>query len=115
MNNLKETREMLSFIFKLIEAIKESGQDGKITVADVPNFFGALVAAPSAITGANLILNELTTATEIEKQALFDWVAKEFSINNDKIEMYIETIFVHVIGIVTSSIIAFRKSEAETA
>lgn len=110
MENLKESKDMLRFIFKLVEAIKYAGEDGDITIQDVPAFFTPLVDAPSAIKGANKILAEITSATDQDREELYKWVADEFDIDNDKIELYIENVFVHVVGIVTASVIAFKKA-----
>ena len=112
MANLKETRELLTFVFSLVEGVKAAGADGKVTVTDVPGFFNALINAPSGIGGADLIITEIVEATEDERIELNMWIAEKFDISNEKAEMFIEGVFIHVVGIIRQAAIAFRSTPA---
>ena len=114
MDNLKETKELFTFLFNIIEGVKTANEDGTLTITDIPAFFNALVSAPAAVNGANLLINELITATPEEKTVFYNWIADKFNINNEKIELYVENVFVHIVGIVTASAIAFKKETAAT-
>ena len=67
-----------------------------------------MVSAPVAVGGANNVLKELIEATPERKEEFYSWVKENFDINNDRIELYIENVFIHIVGIMQSSVIAFR-------
>lgn len=88
---MKETTEMLDLVFKLTGALSSSLEDGKFQViTDAPKFIASAMAAPKAITGANLIPAELTSATEEDRQKLITFARERFDLPDDELEILIE-------------------------
>ena len=84
--SLKETKEMLSLIFGLSNAISSSMADGKIDVFDVSNFFGVFGKIGPAFSGSNKILVELEDLDETEKKELIEFVEREYSFPIEYVE-----------------------------
>lgn len=91
MYGIVELKELLAFGFKLQKAILSSLEDGKVNVLiDAPKFLPALLAAPKAFGGINLVSRELLDLTDEERAELVAFVSDEFDISNDQLEFLIE-------------------------
>lgn len=91
MYGITELKELLAFGFKLQKAIMGSLEDGKINVVvDAPKFFPALLAAPKAFGGINLVMKEIADLTDEERAELVAYVSEEFDLSNDQLEYLIE-------------------------
>lgn len=91
MYGITELKELLAFGFKLQKAILSSLEDGKVNVlVDAPKFLPALLAAPKAFGGINLILKEVGYMTDEGRTELVDFVSSEFDITDDQLEYLIE-------------------------
>lgn len=100
MHGIKEIKELLSFGFKLQKAIMGSLDDGKINVVtDAPKFLSALLAAPKAFGGMNLILAEIKDLSEAEREELLTFVQEEFELADQNLEYLIEDTLDQLIGI----------------
>jgi hypothetical protein len=95
----KETKEALTFVFKLIDGIKAAEADKSITITDIPVFFPALLALTPAIVGANQIPLEIKAITEEEATELKTWVKENYDVSDDKLEQFIEDAFAIVLDI----------------
>ena len=86
-----ELKELLTFAFRLAKAVDDSLEDGKVNfVLDAPKFLPALMAAPKAFAGMNLVLLELEDLDDSEHAELMEWVKKEFDLRDDRLEASIE-------------------------
>jgi hypothetical protein len=100
MHGIKEIKELLAFGFKLQKAIMGSLDDGKINVVtDAPKFLSALLAAPKAFGGMNLILAEIKDLSEAEREELLTFVQEEFELADQNLEYLIEDTLDQLIGI----------------
>lgn len=91
MYGITELKELLAFGFKLQKAIMSSLEDGKVNVLmDAPKFLPALLAAPKAFGGVNLILKEIGDLSDEERAELVAYVSSEFDITDDQLEYLIE-------------------------
>jgi hypothetical protein len=88
---IKETKELLDFGFKLQSAITRSHEDGKFSpILDTPKFLPALLAAPRAFAGANLIPAELADLDDAEREELMAFVRERFELADRELEILIE-------------------------
>lgn len=101
---MKETRELIIFVFELLNGVGHSLDDGKIDVFDSGNFIAALGALPPALNDATLIPSELSDMSDAQKQELVDLAIERFDIPQDNVEMYIERAL--KIGIELASFVA---------
>jgi hypothetical protein len=94
MYGIKETKELLVFGFKLQKAISSSLEDGKINmITDAPKFLSALMSAPKAFGGINLVPKELADLNEEEREELMQLARDEFELSNKELEILIEDTF----------------------
>jgi len=87
----KETIELLDGVFSLVDATRASLEDdGKITISDVGNYFGAVLKLPAAIGGINKIPKELAELSPASRQEVIDYFAVRFDLSSDELEVLIE-------------------------
>lgn len=89
---LDNVKKMLVFLFALGKAVDSSinDEDGKITLADAPNFFPVLLTIAAAIEAGGKIPFEIAAATPEEAMELKRWIQEEFDITDDRVEEAIE-------------------------
>ena len=90
MADIKETKEMVSFVVCLAEGAALSLEDGKLTPLDFAHFVEALTKAPAAFSGVATIPSELTDLSQEELEELKTQITEEFDIPQDEIEAVIE-------------------------
>jgi len=94
MYGINETKELLTFGFKLQKAITGSLKDGKINmITDAPKFLSALLSAPKAFGGIGIVPKELADLSPEEKEELMDIARAEFELDNKDLEILIEDTF----------------------
>ena len=86
---IKETKEVVGFIISLGEGIALAIEDG-LGLDDIVHFMEALMRAPTAFAGMDLVPAELKDLSPEEAQELKDYIAEDFDIPNDKLEDTIE-------------------------
>ena len=77
---IKETKELLRFVFSLTNAIKESFSDGDLDFWDVKNFVEPLSMLGDAIDNIDEVLPELKDLDENEISELVSYVLDELGI-----------------------------------
>lgn len=87
---MKETKELLKLGIEVQKAISDALEDGKVNLLDLGEFIPVISSAGKAIDGIGKVKAELAAMTPEQKQELKDYVAKEFDLDNDKIELLIE-------------------------
>ena len=87
---IKETKELLDFGFKLQKAVSAALENGKVGVADFPEFFPALMASAKAFSGAEKVPSELADLSEEEIGELVAFAEERFDLPNDGLEMLVE-------------------------
>lgn len=90
---IKETKELVTWLFDLSDAIISATGDGKISITDAPLFFKTAMKAGTGIGGINMVPKELTDLSEEETKEIHDMVKDRFDITDDKVEAYIENAF----------------------
>ena len=84
--DIKETKEMVTFIAKLGMGLEASlDDDGKITLGDSGKMMPALMSSGAAFAGAGKIGAEIKDLDKDEAQELCDHLAKELDIKDDKV------------------------------
>lgn len=87
---IQETKDLAKCGIELGEGFAVSLKDGKMSFSDLTNFFGAVYAAPAAISGISQVPAELKDLDEAEKAELVQFVCDEFSIPQADAEVKIE-------------------------
>lgn len=101
---IKETKEALTFLFDLSDAIRGSFEgDGKITISDAPKFLAAIRSAGKGIGGIQDVPAELKNMTEEEWQEVVAFVAERLNIPNKNLEVKVENCLKYA-GLLTLSI-----------
>lgn len=93
--DINETKESLSWLFDLTDAIRSAAADGKVTIGDAPKFWGTLIGSGKAVGGINKIPAEMADIDPAELSELVLMVKERFDINDDKLESIIENIIFH--------------------
>ena len=87
---MKETKDFVLFVAKLMNGIGEATKDGQVTVLDLPAFGPAVAAFPAAIAGSSNIGAELSAASDADLEDLAAMFAKEFDVPQDALENVVE-------------------------
>ena len=93
MYDIRNLKELMLFICRLVKGIDKTLEDGKFTFIELTNFIGAAQAIPAAVEGLNEIPLEFKDLSEEEQAELVQYVADEFDLNNDAVEVWIEKAF----------------------
>jgi len=59
MYGIKETKEVLLLVIAIAQSVKAAGEDGKFSIADLPQFIAPLTLIPAAITDINMVPKEI--------------------------------------------------------
>jgi hypothetical protein len=92
MAGIKETKEAVTFVARMIDAADKSLADGKITIFDAANLFSPLQALPAAIGGLSAVPSEMADLDPGEAEELRALVAAELDLTNDAAEIVAENI-----------------------
>ena len=94
---IKETKEILTFGFDLLEAILKSLEDKKFSiVTDAPRFVPVIFSAAKAFSGIELVKEELKDLTPEEQEELITELKARFDLKNDAVEILMEDVIDHV-------------------
>ena len=80
---IEETKELLDFIFSLVQAIKESTKDGEFTWSDGLNFIEPLKKIAPAIDDIEEVIPEVMDLDASEWNELVDYVQANFDLDTD--------------------------------
>lgn len=109
-HNMKETKELLSFIFSLIYATDRAFEDKKFTTADIFKYTGAVKKLPAGLSGIEKIPNEVKNINEETLNELRVFIIEEFNLTNDKQEEVIENIISTAITF-ANAFVAYREAK----
>jgi len=88
--DVKETKELLTFVAQLGNGIGLSLADGKWSLGDVGNFVPALQGIFPGLSGLNLVNDELADLTPEEVEEIKAHVTMVFEIPQDQVEEFVE-------------------------
>jgi len=77
---IKETKELLRFVFSLANAVKQSMADGSLTLWDAKNFVEPLSLLVDAVDNLDQILPELKDLDDQEISELVGFVMNELGV-----------------------------------
>lgn len=97
---MKNVKDVVKFAVAIAEGVRDSLEDNKLTVKDLPNFLKALTLAPSAFNGINLVLKEFTEMTPEQKEELINEVQLDLKVSCEKAERVLNESLRIVLGIV---------------
>ncbi len=80
---IQQTKELLDFIFALVQAIKESTKDGEFTWSDGLNFIEPLKKIAPAINDIEEVIPEVMDLDASEWNELVDYVQANFDLDTD--------------------------------
>lgn len=89
MYSIEKTKIAVAGVFALIGAVDKASQDG-LSIEDAPLLMGPLAQMPAVIGALKDVPNELDDLTAEEKAELMVFVAKEFDLVDDRLEVAIE-------------------------
>jgi hypothetical protein len=112
---VKETTELLGFLFDLADATQASiKDDGKITFTDVPKFLAVAWKAPLAFGGIQEVPKELKELDDEGREAIIEFVRRRFDLPNDQLETLIEDTLATgwQFAMTLKALVEYRKPEA---
>ena len=80
---IEQTKELLDFIFALVQAIEESTKDGEFTWSDGLNFIEPLKKIAPAIDDIEEVIPEVMDLDASEWNELVDYVQANFDLDTD--------------------------------
>ena len=81
---IEQTKELLDFIFSLVEAIKKSTADGDFSWTDGLNFIEPLRKIAPAIDDIEDVIPEVMDLDDSEWSELIDFVQEKFDLDLDQ-------------------------------
>lgn len=106
---MKETKELLSFIFSLIYATDKSFEDGKFSTSDIFKYTGAVKKLPAGLSGIEKIPNELKNVNEETLNELRQFIIEEFNLVDENKEEVVENILSTAITF-ANAFVAYRSA-----
>lgn len=86
MYSVQNTIEVLDFALEFGMGLDKSLEDNKLSLLDVPNFYGAIAKAGPAFKDFNLVPKELGDMDATERAQVLAHVASKLSLDNDRTE-----------------------------
>lgn len=90
MIGIQDSKDLLIFLSRTVNAIDKTLTDGKVTITDAVYIFSPLTTVQDAISGIDNVDNELLDLTQEEVNELMDVVARELDLTNDAVETLTE-------------------------
>ncbi|MFK7871724.1 MAG: hypothetical protein AB8C84_00940 [Oligoflexales bacterium] len=90
MAGIQQTKELLTFVIKMGEALDKSLIDGDIGFRDINRLVAAMLSSKVAFEDMGQIPHELTDLTDQESESLSDYVKQEFQLSDQHSERMIE-------------------------
>lgn len=90
---IKETKEVLHFLFSLTQASIDAAADGKFGADDVVKLLQSLTALPSAISGITSVGQELTDLDAAEKAELYKMMVDELKVPNELADLVLKQVW----------------------
>lgn len=87
---IKETKELLVWIWDLVEGIQKSAEDGQVNFMDVPNFLPLIQSSTSAFGGIQKVTAEILDLDDAEQAEIVELARNRFDIPDDMLERRIE-------------------------
>jgi len=87
---MKETKEMLSFVFSLTEGVFKALEDGKFGLTDIVHFIETIKGLPSAVNDIALVVEEIKAMDVAQKEELKVWIKEDFDIPAEGVEATVE-------------------------
>lgn len=90
--DIKEVKEVASFICEAVNGVDKSMADGKVSLGDAMNVVPAMLALPAAIGGIKSIPAELKDFDPAEAEEFKAHVAAKLDLSNDAAEAVAEEV-----------------------
>lgn len=90
MASIKETKEVLSFVISLANAVGNAAADGEIGFGDIGELYKPMTKAMSALGGLGDVPAEIGDLSVEEMEQLVAMVKEEFDIPEDAVESAVE-------------------------
>ena len=90
MAGTENIKGVLGLVFEVVEGITGSLEDGKFDFSDTARFFGLVRKIGPAVSGFKDIAIEFNDLTVKERRDIDRYISREFDIENDIVEAYIE-------------------------
>ena len=90
MSNIKETKEILDFVFALGNGVARAMEDGEIGFSDLMSFIEPMKKAGPALENAASALTELKNLDAAQLNELVEYSKNRLDLPNDQLEARIE-------------------------
>jgi len=87
---IDETKDVLLFAVLFANAINKTFADGKVTLADLPNFFNVVLKLPAALNGINKVPSEINDLDENELKTLLQIVKDNLGLQTDQVKVVLQ-------------------------
>ena len=88
---LKDTVEIIEFIFATVQVVKDAkGDGGGINFGDLPKVFNLIDPASRAYDGYEGVPAAWKIATDEQKEAVYNYFVDQFDLPNDVVEVKVE-------------------------
>ena len=98
--NIEETKDVVRLGISLGNAVGKSLEDGEITFSDALFFVAPATKIPAAISGINLVDDEILDMDEAEEAELNQMVQDEFNIPQEKSKRVIKAAVTAILKLV---------------
>lgn len=90
---IKETKEMLHFLFGIAQVSIDSASKGKFGIEDLGKLFGPMTSLPQVINGITEIPKEISDLSTAEKQELYDMMEAELHIPHQLADLVLKKVW----------------------
>ena len=87
---MKETKDVVSFVVSLGNALGKSLDDGTIDLADSVNLLGPIMALPDAADGFSKVAGEIQAMSAEQRGEIVEMIKRDFDIPQDSVEALVE-------------------------
>lgn len=113
-HGIKETKELLTALIELTNAVGASMEDGRFSYGDIRHFYGVFSSLPSAVRGIDKIPTELGDLDPLEREELMRYITDRVELPDDRIEEYVEKalkVLVSSVDLIKLGLISFGDED----
>lgn len=101
-------KKLIKFACDFTRQVATALEDGKFQLMEATGFFDEILQIPGVVKSFPAIKDELKDLSPEERQELYDYLAVEFDIPNDRVEVFVENSILFTI----SAVVLFEQWKA---
>lgn len=98
---IENLKKLVKFSLDLTENIASALKDGKITTTEIFGFLPELMQVPGVVKSWKDITAELKELSPQDRQALYEYAADEFDLENKNVESFVEDALLQAISLIS--------------